>query len=117
CLCGVLEQQGYGLTMNNDNKAIFVFGFIFYFIGDLITTYIALNNGLPEKGFIRVIGGPGLADMVIMKVIFFAALYFLIMFLEERDNNCLCGAVLGLVAGMGMTVTWTNVLAIMEYLR
>ena len=103
--------------MNNDNKALFIFGFMFYFIGDLATTYIAQNNGLPEKGFIRVIGSPGLADMVIMKVIFFAALYILIVFLEKQDNNYLCGAILGLVAGMGMTVTWMNALAIMEYLR
>jgi hypothetical protein len=102
--------------MNNNNKALFIFGFVFYFIGDLATAYIALNNGLPEKGFIRVIGSPGLADMVIVKVIFFTALYFLIMFLEKRGNNYLCGAVLGLVVGMGMTVTWMNVLAILEYL-
>jgi hypothetical protein len=71
--------------MNSDNKAMFVFGFIFYFIGDLVTTYIAL--------------------------------YLLIVFLEKRNNNYLCGAVLGLVAGMGMTVTWMNALVIMEYLR
>ncbi|MCX9027015.1 MAG: hypothetical protein OIN86_02395, partial [Candidatus Methanoperedens sp.] len=88
--------------MNNDNKALFIFGFVFYFIGDLATTYIALINGIPEKGFIRVMGSPDLADMVITKVIFFTALYFLIMFLEKRDNY-LCGAVLGLVVGMGMT--------------
>jgi hypothetical protein len=72
--------------MNNDNKALFIFRFVFYFIGDLATTHIALNNGLPEKGFIRVIGSPGLADMVIMKVVFFIALYFLIMFLEKRGE-------------------------------
>ncbi len=101
--------------MNNDNKALFIFGFVFYFIGDLATTYIALNNGLPEKGFIRVIGSPGLAEMVIVKVIFFTVLYFLIMFLEKRDNY-LCGAILGIVAGMGMTITWKNALVIMEYL-
>ncbi|CAG1003404.1 hypothetical protein METP1_03072 [Methanosarcinales archaeon] len=101
--------------MNNDNKALFIFGFVFYFIGDLATTYIALINGIPEKGFIRVMGSPDLADMVITKVIFFTALYFLIMFLEKRDNY-LCGAVLGLVVGMGMTVTWMNALVIMEYL-
>jgi hypothetical protein len=74
--------------MNNDNKALFIFGFVFYFIGDMATTYIALNNGLPEKGFIRVIGSPGLADMVILKVIFFIALYFLIMFLGYRHDFC-----------------------------
>jgi hypothetical protein len=98
--------------MNSDNKSLFIFGFIFYFIGDLATTYIALNNGFPEKGFIRVIGSPDLADMVIVKVIFFIALYFLIMFLEKRDNNYLCGAILGFVAGMGITVTWMNALVI-----
>ncbi|MDL5502446.1 MAG: hypothetical protein QSU88_04440 [Candidatus Methanoperedens sp.] len=96
---------------------MFIFGFLFYFTGDLATTYIALNNGFPESGFIRVIGSPGLADMVIMKVIFFVALYLLIVFLEKQGNNYLCGAVLGLVAGMGMTVTWTNALVIMEYLE
>jgi hypothetical protein len=101
--------------MNNDNKALFIFSFVFYFIGDLATTYIALNNGIPEKGFIRVIGSSGPADMVITKMVFFIALYFLIVFLEKRDNY-LCGAVLGLVAGMGMTVTWMNALVIMEYL-
>ncbi len=101
--------------MNNNNKAMFIFGFVFYFIGDLATTFIALNNGLLESGFIRVIGSPGLADMVIVKVIFFTALYFLIVFLEKRGNNYLCGAVLGLVMGMGMTVTWMNALAILEY--
>ena len=104
------------MKMNSDNKALFIFGFFFYFIGDLATTCIALNNGLPEKGFIRIIGSPGLADMVIVKVIFFIALYFLIMFLEKRDNNYLCGAILGLVVGMGMTVTWMNALVILEYL-
>ena len=98
--------------MNSDNKALFIFGFVFYFIGDLATTYIALNNGLTEKGFIRTIGSPGLADMVIVKIIFFTALHFLIMFLEKRDNNYLCGAVLGLVTGMGMTITWKNALVI-----
>lgn len=103
--------------MNNDNKALFIFGFVFYFIGDLATTYIALNNGIPEKGLIRVIGSPGLADMLVMKVIFFIALYFLIMFLEKRDENYLCGAILGLVAGMGMTVTWMNALTVLEYLK
>jgi hypothetical protein len=102
--------------MNSDNKALFIFGFIFFFIGDLATTYIALNNGIPERGFIRVIGSHGLTDMVIVKVIFFIALYFLIMFLEKRENNYLCGAILGLVAGMEMTVTWMNALAIVEYL-
>ncbi len=98
--------------MNKNNKALFIFSFVFYFIGDLATTYLALNNGLPEKGFIRIIGSPGLADMVIVKVIFFAALYFLIVFLEKRNNSYLCAAILGLVAGMGMTVMWTNALAI-----
>ena len=102
--------------MDNDNKALFIFGFVFYFIGDLATTYIGLNNGVTEKGFIRVIGNPGLADMVIMKLIFFIALYFLIVFLEKRDNH-LCGAILGLIAGMGMTVTWMNALTILEYLN
>jgi len=102
--------------MHSDNKALFIFGFMSYFIGDLATTYIAMNNRLPEKGFIRVIGSPGLVDMVIMKVIFFIALYFLIVFLEKRGNNYLNGAILGLVAGMGMTVTWMNALVIMEYL-
>ena len=101
--------------MNNDNKALFIFGFVFYFIGDMATTYIALNNGIPEMGFIRVMGNSGPADMVITKMVFFIALYFLIMFLEKRDNY-LCGAVLGLVAGMGMTVTWMNALVILEYL-
>jgi len=101
--------------MHSDNKALFIFGLLSYFIGNLATTYIAMNNGLPEKGFIRVIGSPGLADMVIMKFIFFTALYFLIMFLK-RGSNYLCGAILGLVAGMGMTVTWMNALTILEYL-
>ncbi len=103
--------------MNNDNKALFIFGFVFYFIGDLATTYIALNNGLPEKGFIRMIGNPDLTDMVVMKVFFFIALYLLIMFFEKRGNNYLCGAILGLVTGMGMTITWTNALTILEHLR
>ncbi len=94
-----------------------MFGFVFYFIGDLATTYIALNSGLPEKGFIRMIGSPDLTDMVLMKVIFFIAIYFLIMFFEKQDNNYLCGAILGLVVGMGMTITWMNVLTILEYLK
>jgi len=102
--------------MKNDNKALFIFGFLFYFIGDLATTYIGVSNGIPEKGFIRMIG-PDLTDMVIMKATFFIALYFLIMFLEKRDENYLCGAVLGLVAGMGMTVTWMNALTVLEYLE
>jgi hypothetical protein len=100
--------------MNRENLALFIFSFVFYFIGDLATTCIALNNGLMESGFIRATGNSGIVDMVIVKVIFFTCLYFLIVFLEKRDNY-LCGAVLGLVAGMGMTVTWMNAMAILEY--
>jgi hypothetical protein len=102
--------------MNRDNKTLFIFGLLFYFIGDLATTYIGINNGIPEKGFIRMFGSPDLTGMIIMKAVFFTALYFLIVFLEKRENNYLCGAILGLVAGMGMAVTWINVLIILEYL-
>ncbi len=102
--------------MNNDNKALFIFGFLFYFIGDLITTYIGVSNGIPEKGFIMMVKSPNLVDMIILKLIFFIALYFLILFLEKRENNYLCGAVPGLIAGMGMAVTWINALTILEHL-
>ncbi len=87
---------------------------MFYFIGDLATTYIALSNGLPESGLIRIVTRYDFSIMILIKVIFYTALYFLIVFLEKRDNNYLCGAVLGLVTGMGMTITWMNALVIME---
>jgi len=103
--------------MNKDNIALFIFSFMFLFIGDLATTYVALSKGLMEEGFIRIIGSPALVDMVIMKVIFFTAIYFLVIFLEKRGNDYLCGAVLGLLAGMGMTITWMNALTILEYLN
>ncbi len=86
---------------------------MFYFIGDLATTYIALSNGLPESGLIRIVTRYDFSIMVLMKVIFYTALYFLIVFLEKRDNY-LCAAVLGLVAGMGMTITCMNTLVILE---
>jgi len=97
--------------MNKKNKALFIFGFIFYFIGDLATTFIALSNGMLESGLVRIITRNDFSIMVLIKVIFFTALYFLIKYLEKRDNY-LCGVVLGLVAGMGMTVTWMNALTI-----
>ncbi len=103
--------------MNNDNKALFFFSFLFFFIGDLATTYVALNNGIPESGLVRIITRYEFNIMVLMKVIFFIALYLFIVFLEKRENNYLCGAILGLVAGMGMTITWLNALTIFEYLK
>jgi len=102
--------------MNKNNKALFIFGFVFYFIGDLATSYIALSNGMPESGLVRVITRYDFRVMLLIKVIFYPALYFFIEYLEKRDNY-LCGAVLGFVAGMGMTVTWMNALVILEYLR
>jgi uncharacterized BrkB/YihY/UPF0761 family membrane protein len=102
--------------MNKNNKALFIFGFVFYFIGDLATTFIALSNGLLESGLIRIITRYDFSIMVFIKVIFFIALYFLIEYLEKRDNY-LCGAVLGLIAGMGMSVTWMNALNVIEYLK
>ncbi len=102
--------------MNKNNKVLFIFGFIFYFIGDLATTYISLSNGMPESGLISVITRYDFSIMVLMKVIFYTALYFLTEYLEKRDNY-LCGAVLGLVAGMGMTITWLNALTIFENLK
>ena len=101
--------------MNKNNKALFIFGFVFYFIGDLATTYIALSNGMPESGLVRIITRYDFSIMLLIKVIFFTALYFLIEYLEKKDNY-LCGAILGLVTGMGMTVTWMNALVIIEYL-
>jgi hypothetical protein len=82
----------------------------------LATTYIALGNGMPESGLVRIITRYDFSIMVFIKVIFFTALYFFIQYLEKRDNY-LCGAVLGLVAGMGMTITWLNALTIFEYLK
>lgn len=102
--------------MNKNNKALFIFGFIFYFIGDLVTTYIALSTGLPESGLIRIITRYDFSIMFLMKVIFYTVLYFFIEYLEKRDNY-ICGAVLGLIAGMGMTITWLNCLTILEYLK
>jgi uncharacterized membrane protein (GlpM family) len=102
--------------MNKNNKALFIFGFVFYFIGDLTTTYLALINGLSESGLVRIITHYDFGIMVIVKLIFYGALYFLIEYMEKRDNY-LCGAVLGLVAGMGMTITWMNALTIWEYLK
>jgi hypothetical protein len=102
--------------MNKNNKTLFIFGFVFYFIGDLATTYIALINGMPESGLVRMITRYDFSIMLFIKVIFFTGLYFLIEYLEKRDNY-LCGAILGLVAGMGMTVTWMNALVILENLR
>ncbi len=99
--------------MNKNNKSLFIFGFVFYFIGDLATTYIALSNGLPESGLIRIVTRYDFSIMIVIKVIFYTALYFFILILEKRDNY-ICGAVLGLVAGMGMTITWTNALVILE---
>jgi uncharacterized BrkB/YihY/UPF0761 family membrane protein len=99
--------------MNKNNKALFIFGFIFYFVGDLVTTYIALGNGMPESGLVWIITRYDFSFMVLIKVIFFTAFYFLIEYLEKRDNY-LCGAVLGVVAGMGMTVMWMNALTIFD---
>lgn len=102
--------------MNNNNKALFIFGFVFYFIGDLATTYIALSNGMSESGFVRIITRYDFSIMVLIKVVFYIALYLFIEYLEKRDNY-LCGAVLGLIAGMGMTITWLNALTIFENLK
>jgi hypothetical protein len=44
--------------MNSDNKALFIFGFAFYFIGDLATTFIGISNGILERGFISMFGRP-----------------------------------------------------------
>jgi hypothetical protein len=97
------------IEMNSDNRALFIFGFVFYFLGDLATTCIGISNGIPEKGLIRVIGSPDLTDMVVMKVVFFVVLCFLIVFFKKRGEDYLCE-----VAGMGMAVTWMNALAVME---
>lgn len=102
--------------MNKNNKAFFIFGFVFFFIGDLATTFIALGNGLLESGLIRIITRYDFSILVFIKVIFYTALYFFIEYLEKRDNY-LCGAVLGLIAGIGMTITWLNALTIWEYLK
>jgi uncharacterized BrkB/YihY/UPF0761 family membrane protein len=100
--------------MNKNNKSLFIFGFIFYFIGDLATTYLALGNGLTESGLVRIITRYDFSIMVLIKVIFFIALYFLIEYLEKRDNY-LCGAVLGLVAGMGLKIPFLNALTIFYF--
>lgn len=102
--------------MNKNNIALFIFSFVFFFIGDLATTYIALSNGMPESGLVMIITRYDFSIMVFIKVIFYTALYFFVEYLEKRDNY-LCGAILGLIAGMGMTVTWMNALTILEFLR
>ncbi len=54
--------------------------------------------------------------MVLIKVVFYTALCFVIEYLEKRDNY-LYSAVLGLIAGMGMTITWLNALTLWEFLN
>ena len=101
--------------MNQNNIHLYVLAFIFYYIGDLTTTYIAINNGIPEKGIIRILENHTFTTMIIIKTIFFTVLYFLIVFFEKKNNNYLCGAVLGLIIGMGITVTWINALTVQAY--
>jgi hypothetical protein len=38
------------IEMNSDNRALFIFGFVFYFLGDLATTCIGISNGIPKRG-------------------------------------------------------------------
>ncbi len=70
----------------------------------------ALSNGMPESGL--VITRYDFSIMVLIKVVFYTALYYFIECLEKRDN--LCGAVLGLVAEMELKITWINALTIWE---
>ena len=79
--------------MNKNNKALFIFGFIFYFIGDLATTYIALSNGMPESGLIRIITRYDFSVMVLMKVIFYTALY---IFKKKLFQNIITGTAIGI---------------------
>jgi hypothetical protein len=65
-------------TLNKNNKALFIFGFIFYFIRDLATTYLALSNGMPESGLVRILTRYDFSIMVLIKVVFYTALYFFI---------------------------------------
>jgi len=102
--------------LNRNNTHLYVLAFIFYFIGDLTTTYIGINNGIPEKGLIRILESHTFITMIIVKILFFMALYFVIVFFEKRNNHYLCGAILGLIIGMGIAVTWINTLTILEYL-
>jgi hypothetical protein len=95
--------------MNSDKRPLFIFGFVFYFLGDFATTCIGISNGIPERGFISMFGSPDLTDMVVVKMVFFVGLYLLVVFLEKRGEDYLCE-----VAGMGMMVTWVNGLAILE---
>ncbi|NJD78254.1 MAG: hypothetical protein FIB08_14375 [Candidatus Methanoperedens sp.] len=84
--------------MNKNNKSLFIFGFVFYFIGDLATTYIALSNGLTESGLIGIVTRYDFSIMVFIKITFYTALYFFIIFLEKRDNY-LCAEFSGLLQG------------------
>jgi uncharacterized membrane protein (GlpM family) len=68
---------------------------------------------MPESGLVRIITRYDFSIMVLIKVFFFIALYFLTEYLEKRANY-VCGAVSGLVAGMGIIVTWMNALIIFE---
>ena len=63
-----------------------------------MTTFLALGNGMPEGGLVKIITRYDFSIMVLIKVISFTALYFVIEYLEKRDNY-LWGAILGLVAG------------------
>ena len=54
--------------MNKNNKALLIFGFVFYFIGDLATTYIALNSGIAESGLVKIITRYDFKFMVLTQV-------------------------------------------------
>lgn len=87
-------------------KVFFVLAFITFFVGDLTTTFIGLENGGRESN--PLLATIGYLGTVILKILFFVLLYFIIKDIENKGYSTTSSFVLGCVFSVGLTAIIIN---------
>lgn len=87
-------------------KVFFVLAFVTFFVGDLATTFVALEAGHRESN--PLLATVGYLGTVIAKILFFVFAYWIIGNIESKGYASSSGFVLGCIFAIGLLTVIIN---------
>ncbi len=87
-------------------RVFFILAFITFFVGDLATTFVALEAGHRESN--PILATVGYLGTVIAKILFFVFAYWIIGNIESKGYASSGGFVLGCVFAIGLLTVIIN---------
>ena len=93
--------------LDNSITIYLMIAFALFYVGDLVTTYVALSSGNFYETNV-LLARTGFIGTLILKTIFFLVMFFYLGTLEAQNKKVECGLILGAVMAIGVFMVFNN---------